>query len=188
MDRASASGAEGWRFESSPARQTRAQRSEVSVQLDEKFMSLALEQAQRALSQGEVPVGAVLVRDGQVLAQGYNQRERLQDPTGHAEMQVLQQAGAQESRWNLQGTILYVTLEPCPMCMGALLLARVQEVVYGCPNLKLGAAGTIVPLHDFPGLSLRCSVRGGVLEASCARLLETFFKKRRGSGEVAESG
>ena len=151
-------------------------------------MSLALEEAQKALNQGEVPVGAVLVRGDQVLARGHNLREQRHDPTGHAEMQVLQLAGAQAERWNLQESILYVTLEPCPMCMGALLLARVEEVVFGCRNLKLGAAGTIVPLHDFPGLSLRCSVRGGVLEASCARLLEAFFKQRRGIGEVAESG
>ena len=151
-------------------------------------MSLALTLARQGQDQGEVPVGAVLVRHDQVLAQAANGRETLVDPTAHAEMQVLRQAAEVAGSWNLSECTLYVTLEPCPMCMGAILLARIPRVVCGCRNRKLGAAGTVLPLHDFPGLSLRCRVEHGVLHSDCARLLEDFFRQRRAPGEVAESG
>ncbi|MBX3169154.1 MAG: tRNA adenosine(34) deaminase TadA [Candidatus Eremiobacteraeota bacterium] len=149
-------------------------------------MSLALEVARQ--DQGEVPVGAVVVREEQLLAQAGNQREQSNDPTAHAEVVALREAALRLGRWNLSDCTVYVTLEPCPMCMGAILSARIPRLVYGCHNLKLGAAGSILGLHDFPGLSLRCSVEHGILQDQCARLMESFFQKRRNSGEVAEPG
>ncbi len=149
-------------------------------------MSLALDVARQ--DQGEVPVGAVIVYKDEVLAQAGNQREQSHDPTAHAEVMALREASQKLGRWNLSDCTLYVTLEPCPMCMGAILSARIPRLVYGCHNLKLGAAGSILALHDFPGLSLRCSVDHGVLQDECARLMESFFQKRRNSGEVAEPG
>jgi|EP01012_Entosiphon_sulcatum_P029372 tRNA(adenine34) deaminase len=149
-------------------------------------MSLALEAASQ--DQGEVPVGAVIVCNQQLLAQAGNQREQSHDPTAHAEILALREASQRLGRWNLSDCTLYVTLEPCPMCLGAILMARIPRIVYGCHNLKLGAAGSILGLHDFPGLPLRCKVEHGVLEAECAQLIERFFQARRKPGEVAEPG
>jgi tRNA(adenine34) deaminase len=149
-------------------------------------MSLALEQAQTG--NVEVPVGAVIVHREQAIAKAGNLREYEQDPIAHAEIRALQAAARKLGRWNLSDCILYVTLEPCPMCMGAILMARIPLVVCGCRNLKLGAAGTVLPLHDFPGLPLRCRVEHGVLEEECARLLKDFFHRQRHLGEVAEPG
>ena len=149
-------------------------------------MSLALEAARQ--DQDEVPVGAVVVHQDQLIACAGNQREQSHDPTAHAEVVALREAAQRLGRWNLSDCTLYVTLEPCPMCMGAILSARIPRLVYGCHNLKLGAAGSILGLHDFPGLSLRCSVDHGILQDECARLMESFFQKRRNSGEVAEPG
>jgi tRNA(adenine34) deaminase len=151
-------------------------------------MSLALALAQKGQARGEVPVGAVLVCADQLVAEAANGREETGDPTAHAEILALRQAAGQLGRWNLSDCVMYVTLEPCPMCMGAILMARIPRLVCGSRNLKLGAGGTVLPLHDFPGLSLRCKVEHGVLQGQCARLMESFFQQRRGSGEVAESG
>ena len=129
-----------------------------------------------------------MVLKDQPIAQAGNQREQSCDPTAHAEMLALRAAADRLGRWNLSDCTMYVTLEPCPMCMGAILLARIPRLIYGCHNLKLGAAGTLLGLHDFPGLSLRCRVEQGVLQTECARLLESFFQQRRISGEVAEPG
>ena len=123
-----------------------------------------------------------------MVGQAGNARERHGDPTAHAEVLALQSAARELGSWNLSRCTLYVTLEPCPMCLGAALLARIGEVVCGCRNHKLGAAGSVLPLHDFPGLSLRCRVRHGVLEEPCARLVTDFFRVERRSGEVAEPG
>ena len=149
-------------------------------------MSLALTQAQAGSA--EIPVGAVIVHREQAIAMAGNLREVEQDPTAHAEMRALQQAAQHLGRWNLSDCTLYVTLEPCPMCMGAILMARIPLVICGCRNFKLGAAGTVLPLHDFPGLSLRCHVEHGILEEECARLLKEFFRPQRHLGEVAEPG
>ena len=149
-------------------------------------MSLALEAARARPD--EVPVGAIVVLNDQEIARAGNEREQSSDPTAHAEMLALRCAATRLQRWNLSDCTIYVTLEPCPMCMGAILLARIPRLVFGCRNLKLGAAGTLLGLHDFPGLSLRCRVEQGVLQTECARLLESFFQQRRLYGEVAEPG
>lgn len=151
-------------------------------------MRLALESARSAFCTEDVPVGALVVRNGVLVSQCANQREAHQDPTAHAEMAALRAASQALKDWNLSNCTLYVTLEPCPMCMGAILLSRIPRVVCGARNLKLGAAGTVLPLHDFPGLSLRCQVEHGVLEESCVQLLQEFFRQQRISGEVAEPG
>ena len=146
---------------------------------DERFMRLALEEAARALEHDDVPVGAVLLHDGEVLAAGHNERELRQDPSAHAEMIALR-AGAQAlGTWRLLETVLYVTLEPCAMCAGAIVLARIPRVVYGTPDPKAGAAGSVLDILAEPRLNHRPAVEGGVLAAECAGLLRAFFAARR---------
>ena len=146
---------------------------------DERFMRLALEEAALALEHDDVPVGAVLVHDGEVLAAGHNERELRQDPSAHAEMIALR-AGAQAlATWRLLDTVLYVTLEPCAMCAGAIVLGRVPRVVYGTADPKAGAAGSVLDVLAEPRLNHRPAVEGGVLAAECARLLRAFFAARR---------
>ena len=146
---------------------------------DERFMRLALEEAARALEHDDVPVGAVLVHEGEVLAAGHNERELRQDPSAHAEMIALR-AGAQAlGTWRLLATVLYVTLEPCAMCAGAIVLGRVPRVVYGTPDPKAGAAGSVLDILAEPRLNHRPAVEGGVLAAECAGLLRAFFAARR---------
>jgi tRNA(adenine34) deaminase len=146
---------------------------------DERFMRLALEEAALALEHDDVPVGAVLVHDGEVLAAGHNERELRQDPSAHAEMIALR-AGAQAlGTWRLLDTVLYVTLEPCAMCAGAIVLGRVPRVVYGTADPKAGAAGSVLDVLAEPRLNHRPAVEGGVLAAECAGLLRAFFAARR---------
>jgi tRNA(adenine34) deaminase len=142
-------------------------------------MALAIEQANCAALAGEVPVGAVLVRDGQVLAKAFNQPIGLHDPSAHAEMQVLRAAGQAESNYRLPGTTLYVTLEPCAMCGGAMLHARVERVVYGAPDPKTGAAGSALNLFSNQQINHQTQVEGGVLAEECGQVLKRFFKERR---------
>jgi tRNA(adenine34) deaminase len=146
---------------------------------DERFMRLALEHARQALGQGDVPVGAVVVHDGTVVGAGHNERERRQDPTAHAETLALREAAQRRRSWRLLDTVLYVTLEPCAMCAGAIVLARVPRVVYGAPDPKAGAAGSVLDVLAEPRLNHRPAVRGGVLAADCAALLTEFFTARR---------
>jgi tRNA(adenine34) deaminase len=146
-------------------------------------MRLALKEAARAGERGDVPVGAVLARGGQVLAARGNERELRQDPTAHAELLVLREAAALLGGWRLLETSLYVTVEPCPMCAGALLLARVGELVYGAPDPRGGAAGSVVDLLSGEGFNHRLSVRGAVLADESAALMRSFFGDRRGTGE-----
>ena len=156
---------------------------------DELFMGHALEQAREAAVRGEVPVGAVLVRAGQVIARAHNRREEAADATAHAELLVIREANRRLGGWRLAGTTLYVTLEPCPMCAGAMVLARVDRLVYGAPDPKAGAAGSLVNLVEDARFNHRLVVRRGVLEADCAAVLRDFFKVRRLSvGEGCESG
>ncbi len=146
---------------------------------DKKYMQLAISQAGKACQMGEVPVGAVLVKEGRVLAQNCNRRETSDDATAHAEILVLREAGQRLGGWRLEDTTLYVTLEPCPMCAGALVLARVKRLVFGAFDPKGGAAGS---LYDIPGdirLNHRLEVISGVMEAECAALLKDFFRKKR---------
>jgi tRNA(adenine34) deaminase len=146
---------------------------------DERFMRLALEEAARALEHDDVPVGAVLLHDGEVLAAGHNERELRQDPSAHAEMIALR-AGAQAlGTWRLLDTVLYVTLEPCAMCAGAIVLGRIPRVVYGTADPKAGAAGSVLDVLAEPRLNHRPAVEGGVLAAECASLLRAFFAARR---------
>jgi tRNA(adenine34) deaminase len=147
--------------------------------LDQQFMASAIEQAHSAAAAGEVPVGAVLVRDGLVLAKAFNQPIGLHDPSAHAEMQVLRAAGQIESNYRLPGTTLYVTLEPCAMCAGAMLHARVGRVVYGAPDPKTGAAGSALDVFANQRINHQTQVEGGVLAEECGHVLKTFFRERR---------
>jgi tRNA(adenine34) deaminase len=149
--------------------------------VDERFMRLALDEARAALGTQDVPVGAVLVDDatGTVLATGRNIREAEQDPTGHAEVVALRAASRQRRRWMLTGTTLYVTLEPCPMCAGALVNARVGRLVYGTTDPKAGAVGSLMDICRDPRLNHRLEVTKGVLAEEAAELLRAFFRSRR---------
>ncbi len=148
-------------------------------QQDHQFMRQAIALAAQAEQQGEVPVGAVLVRDGEVIAKGWNQSISLHDATAHAEMQALRQAGQELKNYRLLDTTLYVTLEPCPMCAGALLHSRVKRIVYGAPDLKAGAAGTVLNLFASDAAFHYASVESGLLEQECREQLQAFFKRRR---------
>ena len=154
-------------------------------------MGLALDEARKAGDRGEVPVGAVLVADGEVLAARGNERERRHDPTAHAEMLVLRDAAALAGGWRLRDATLYVTLEPCTMCAGALVLARIRRLVYGADDPKAGAAGSILNVVDHPALNHHLEVRAGVLEAEASALLREFFmdlRERNGGGSSPEPG
>ena len=143
------------------------------------WMGIALREAQKAADRGEVPIGAVVVGDGTVLGRGHNLREARQDPAAHAEMIAIRQAARKEKSWRLTGATLYVTLEPCIMCMGAILLARVERVVFGCLDPKGGAAGSLYNLSDDRRLNHRVAVTAGVREAECAGILSNFFTALR---------
>jgi tRNA(adenine34) deaminase len=146
---------------------------------EELFMRLALREAERALEHDDVPVGAVLVAGGEVIGAGHNERELRQDPTAHAEMIALRDAARAVGSWRVLDATLVVTLEPCAMCAGAIVLARVPRVVYGCADPKAGAAGSVLDVLAEPRLNHRPQVTGGVLAADCAALLTTFFAARR---------
>jgi tRNA(adenine34) deaminase len=151
----------------------------AEIGADERMMALALERAREAEAHGDVPIGAVLARDGEPLAAAGNERELRRDPTAHAEILAIREAAGRLGGWRLPGTTLYVTLEPCPMCAGAIVLARVPTVVFGAADPKAGAAGTVLDVLGEPALNHRPEVRGGVLAAECAALLSDFFAARR---------
>jgi tRNA(adenine34) deaminase len=151
----------------------------VTVADDERFMRLAIAEAERALGHDDVPIGAVVVHDGAVIGAGHNERERLQDPTAHAEALALRAAAHALGSWRVLDSTLYVTLEPCAMCAGAIVLARVPRVVYGTVDPKAGAAGSVLDVLAEPRLNHRPRVEGGVLAAECAALLTGFFAARR---------
>src|SRR4051794_17395609 len=146
----------------------------------EEAMGIALEQARRAEQHGDVPIGAAILRDGELLAAAGNERELRNDPTAHAEVLAIRAAAAALDGWRLPGTTLYVTLEPCAMCAGAIVLARIPEVVFGARDPKAGAAGSVFDILAEPALNHRPEVRGGVMERECAALREEFFAARRG--------
>lgn len=147
--------------------------------LDERMMTLALEDARDAAEGGDVPVGAVVVKGERVLGRAGNAREREQDPTAHAEILALRQAAAALGSWHLEGCTIYVTLEPCAMCSGALVLARVDRLVYGAADPKAGFAGSLGNLVQDPRLNHRVEITAGVLEEECAEVLRAFFRERR---------
>ncbi len=146
---------------------------------DAVFMQAALEQAQLAASSGEAPVGAVLIAGGDVLARGYNRSIVDNDPSGHAEIVVLREAGQARGNHRLADAILYVTLEPCAMCVGAIVQARVARVVFGAYDPKAGALGSAIDLSDSPAFNHRFEIQGGMLADECGALLRAFFEQRR---------
>jgi len=157
--------------------------------VDVRFMREAMAEAARAEARGEVPVGAVVVVDGRVVGRGHNLRETLQDPTAHAELLAIRAASAWTGSWRLVGATCYVTLEPCAMCAGALVLARVARVVYGCDDPKAGAVRTLYELGADPRLNHRFPVVAGVLGDACAGQLSGFFRRiRSGVGGAPKPG
>jgi tRNA(adenine34) deaminase len=153
--------------------------SDDLADFDERMMRLALEEAEACLDSGDVPVGSVIARDGDMLASAGNARERMQDPTAHAEVLALREASDISDSWRLDGCTLYVTLEPCAMCAGAIVLARVDRVVFGARDPKAGFAGSLGNLLQDERLNHRVDLTGGLLEEECGELLRTFFRDRR---------
>jgi tRNA(adenine34) deaminase len=151
---------------------------------DERFMREALKEARRAADKGEVPVGAVIVRDGRIIGRGHNLRERLGDPTAHAELLAIREAVLAVGGWRLSDCTLYVTMEPCPMCAGAAIQARLQRLVYGAPDPKAGAAGSCIDLLALTCFNHRVAVTGGVCAESCAGIVQAFFRRLRGATET----
>jgi tRNA(adenine34) deaminase len=146
---------------------------------DDYFMRLALREAERASEHEDVPIGAVLVRGGEVVAAAHNERELRQDPTAHAEIIVLREGARAAGTWRVLESVLYVTLEPCAMCAGAIVLARVPRVVYGARDPKAGACGSVLDVLGEPRLNHRPEVAGGLLAQDCGELLSEFFATRR---------
>ncbi|AQS54436.1 tRNA adenosine(34) deaminase TadA [Novibacillus thermophilus] len=142
-------------------------------------MRLAIEEAKKAQTVGEVPIGAVVVKDGEIIASGYNRRETSKDPTNHAEIVAIRRASQELGGWRLVGCTLVVTLEPCPMCAGAIVQSRIERVVYGTDDPKAGCAGTLMNLLDEPRLNHQADVVSGVLSSECSALLSHFFRELR---------
>lgn len=149
----------------------------------ERFMRQALRAAEVALDENEVPVGAVIVRNGRVIGRGHNQRERLADPTAHAEILAITAAAAEIGHWRLADSTLFVTLEPCPMCAGAIVQARIPRVVFGASDPKAGACGSLYEICTDPRLNHRADVIGGVLAEECGAILTDFFRAQRALGK-----
>jgi tRNA(adenine34) deaminase len=157
----------------------RCERMDRFFARDEFYMRLALREAERALEHDDVPIGAVVVREGEVVGAGHNERELRNDPTAHAEILALREAARAAGSWRVLDAVLYVTLEPCAMCAGAIVLARVPRVVYGTTDPKAGAAGSVLDVLAEPRLNHRPRVDGGLLREECAALLTAFFASRR---------
>ena len=151
----------------------------TQAELDQQYMRMAIEQAQLAAQSGEVPVGAVLVKDGQVISKAFNKPIANHDPSAHAEMLALREAALAEENYRIPGSTLYVTLEPCAMCSGAVLHARIDRVVYGAPDPKTGAAGSVLDIFASKQINHQTSVEGGIMSEECGHLLRDFFKGRR---------
>jgi tRNA(adenine34) deaminase len=150
--------------------------------MHEYFMSLALEEARKSYILDEVPVGAVVVKDGRVIAKAHNSREIMKDATAHAEIIAIREACRTLGGWRLMDCDIYVTLEPCPMCAGALVQSRIQRLVYGADDPKAGSAGTLLNLLQFPGFNHDVRIVGGILAAEATDLLQKFFAQRRSGG------
>ena len=148
---------------------------------DFEFMGLALAEAGQAASEGEVPIGAVLVFAGEVIAQAHNRRETDKDATAHAEMLVIRDACRKLGCWRLTGATLYVTIEPCPMCAGALVMSRIDRLVYGSPDFRAGAVESIFNVVQHPALNHRLTVTAGVRQEECAAAMQAFFREKRRS-------
>ena len=146
---------------------------------DKDYMRLAIKEAHKAMTIGEVPIGAIIVKDHQVIARAHNLREKLQQPTAHAEHIVIERASEIVGSWRLEDCTLYVTLEPCVMCAGAIVMSRIPRVVYGATDPKGGCSGSLMNLLEQPQFNHRSSVESGVLEKECSQLLQSFFKQIR---------
>jgi tRNA(adenine34) deaminase len=155
----------------------------IELQGDEYFMREALRQASKGYEAAEVPVGAVIIRAGKIIARSHNQVELLKDATAHAEMLALTQAEEAVGDWRLTDCELYVTKEPCPMCAGAIVHTRLRRVIFGCSDPISGAAGSVINLLQMPTLNHQCHISGGVLESECAALLRDFFRQKRNTPE-----
>jgi tRNA(adenine34) deaminase len=158
----------------------------IDLQSDHYFMGEALREAVRAYSREEVPIGAIVVRSGRIIARGYNQVELLKDATAHAEMLALTAAEEAVGDWRLTDCTLYVTKEPCPMCAGAIVHTRLARVVFGAPDPKAGAAGSALNLLQFPTLNHKCDITSGVRDAECRQLLQTFFSEQRAARKLED--
>ena len=155
-------------------------RQEQEEVVHEKFMRIALREAEKAFDIEEVPVGAVIVHEGRVIGKAHNQRELLRDPTAHAEMIAITQAASYLGSWRLDDTTMYVTLEPCEMCAGAIVLARMPRLVFGAWDPKAGAAGSVMDILRHPQLNHMVEVTSGVMEEECGAILKEFFARLRG--------
>ena len=153
---------------------------------DNFFMKEAIELAKAAQIENEVPIGAVIVKDGKIIARAHNLRETNQSATAHAEILAIQKACEKLGTWRLEGTSLYVTLEPCPMCAGAILMSRIDRVIYGASDPKAGCAGTFMNLLDDPRFNHQCEVVSGICETECGQLLTTFFRDLRKRKKLAK--
>ena len=148
---------------------------------DEKWMQIAIEEAKLAMDENEVPVGCVLVQNEKIIAQAHNQPIKNNDPTAHAEIQALRKAGKQQTNYRLGGCTLYVTLEPCAMCFGAMIHARIERIVFGALDPKTGVCGSCIDLNKESFFNHKISITGGVLDKECSDLLRLFFKSKRDS-------
>jgi tRNA(adenine34) deaminase len=158
----------------------------IDLQSDHYFMGEALREAVRAYSREEVPIGAIVVRSGRIIARGFNQVELLKDATAHAEMLALTAAEEAVGDWRLTDCTLYVTKEPCPMCAGAIVHTRLARVVFGAPDPKGGAAGSALNLLQFPSLNHKCDITSGVRDTECRQLLQTFFSEQRAARKLED--
>lgn len=151
----------------------------AEMDIDEKYMKEAIKQARKAYALGEVPIGCVIVYQDKIIGRGYNRRNTDKNTLAHAELTAINRASKKMGDWRLEGCTLYVTLEPCQMCAGAIVQARITEVVMGCMNPKAGCAGSILNVLEMPQFNHQVQVKRGVLEESCSALLTTFFKELR---------
>jgi len=154
---------------------------------DEKYMQEAILEAQKAFDCGEVPIGAIMVREGEIIARGYNMRNTAKNPLRHAEMDVINQGAEVVGDWRLEDCVLYVTVEPCPMCAGAIVQARIPKVVYGARNKKAGCAGSVLDVLHEPRLNHQVETTEGVLAEECAELMRLFFRRFR-KNKATEEG
>ncbi|WP_342610544.1 tRNA adenosine(34) deaminase TadA [Staphylococcus hsinchuensis] len=157
------------------------------MRVDQKYMEIAIEEAKKAEQIGEVPIGAIIVRDEEVIARAHNLRETLQDPTAHAEHIAIQRAATVIGSWRLERCTLYVTLEPCAMCAGTIVMSRIPRVVYGAEDPKGGCAGSLMNLIAEPRFNHRAEVTTGVLEQQCSQLLTNFFKNLRKNKKIIQT-
>ena len=165
-----------------PGRVSPQELSARFTDIQRQWMRVALEEAHLALAHGDVPVGAVVVLDGEIIGRGHNHREVDHDPTGHAEIMALAQAGRALGDWRLNDAEMYVTMEPCPMCAFALVLARLSLLVYGLDDPRMGACGSFLNLAQFPGFGHGVSIRGGLYAEESAAIMQDFFNKQRAGG------